>query len=124
MYKEISVKLVSLLSVLLLCFSSNTFAEKEVSISTGFVSGNTFRALDAVSKNVYATGIIDGVLIAPLYGAPKNKLAVIEKCTVGMTGQQLVAIFDKYLNSNPEVWNKSMHTIVFLAMSDACKIYT
>lgn len=109
------------LSIIILLFSPFIYAEKVVSISTGFVSGNTFRALDVVSKNVYAQGVIDGMLIAPMYGAPKLNLAVLEKCTEGMTGQQLVAIFNKYLKSNPEIWHKSMHTIVYRAMNDGCK---
>jgi hypothetical protein len=55
-----------------------------------------------------------------MYGAPKKNLAVLEKCTEGMTGQQLVAIFNKYLKSNPELWHKSMHTLVYRAMNEAC----
>ncbi|MFT5707244.1 MAG: hypothetical protein ACI9ES_001535 [Oceanospirillaceae bacterium] len=107
---------------MVLAFSSLTYAEKSVSISTGYVSGNNFILFDVVSKNIYAQGVIDGILIAPMYGAPKSNLAELEKCTVGMTGQQLVAIFNKYLVANPEIWHKSMHTIVHRAMNVACKM--
>jgi len=111
----------NILPLLILVFSTASYAESKVSISTGFITGNTFRALDVVSKNLYATGIIDGMLLSPLYGAPKGNLAQLEKCTEGMNGQQLVAIFNKYLNSDPEVWDRGMHTIVYSAMNVACK---
>jgi hypothetical protein len=114
------LRITKVLSILMLVFSSHTFADEVVTISTGFVSGNTFRALDDVSQNIYAQGVIDGILVSPAYGAPKKNLAILEKCTEGMTGQQLVAIFNKYLKSNPELWHKSMHTVVYRAMNEAC----
>jgi hypothetical protein len=120
MHKEMPLRITKVLSILMLVFSSHTFADEVVTISTGFVSGNTFRALDDVSKNVYAQGVIDGILVSPAYGAPKKNLAILEKCTEGMTGQQLVVIFNKYLKSNPELWHKSMHTVVYRAMNEAC----
>jgi hypothetical protein len=120
MHKEMPLRITKVLSILMLVFSSHTFADEVVTISTGFVSGNTFRALDDVSQNIYAQGVIDGILVSPAYGAPKKNLAILEKCTEGMTGQQLVAIFNKYLKSNPELWHKSMHTVVYRAMNEAC----
>jgi hypothetical protein len=120
MHTELLLRFTKVLSILILALSSLTFADEVVSISTGFVSGNTFRALDDVSKNVYTQGVIDGILVSPMYGTPKKNLAVLEKCTEGMTGQQLVAIFNKYLKSNPELWHKSMHTLVYRAMNEAC----
>lgn len=95
-------------------------ANDGVAVHDGFITGNIFRALDPTSKNVYATGLIDGILLAPLYGAPKEGLKNFEKCTVGMTGQQVVAIFEKYLNNNPERWHNSMHIIAFSALKGAC----
>ncbi len=94
--------------------------EEGVLIHNGFITGNTFRAFDQVSKNVYVTGLVDGILLAPLYGAPKKNLEKIEKCTVGMTGQQIVAILEKYLRGNPERWHHGMHVISYSALGEAC----
>jgi hypothetical protein len=95
-------------------------ADDGIAVQNGFITGNTFRALDQASKNVYATGLIDGILLAPLYGAPEERLNNFEQCTVGMTGQQVVAIFGKYLKNNPERWHNSMHVIAFSALREAC----
>jgi hypothetical protein len=72
MYNELPLKVSMILSIMILVFSPFSLAEKEVYISTGFVSGNTFRVLDAVSQNIYAQGVIDGILIAPMYGRAKT----------------------------------------------------
>ncbi|WP_299491282.1 Rap1a/Tai family immunity protein [uncultured Shewanella sp.] len=117
------MRISKIILILVLSFSPFIHAEKTISISNGFVSGNTFIALDTVGKNIYSQGVIDGMLIAPMYGAPKLNLAVLEQCTKGMTGKQLVAIFNKYLKSNPEIWHESMHTIIYRAMFEACNSY-
>lgn len=109
-----------ILFLLALLYPAICNAEESVLIHKGFITGNTFRALDPTSKNVYATGLIDGILLAPLYGAPEKNLDSFEACTIGMTGQQVVAIFEKYLRDNPDRWHQSMHVIGFSAMKHAC----
>lgn len=96
-------------------------ADNGISVKRGFITGNTFRALDQPSKNVYATGLVDGILLAPFYGAPEERLNNFERCTAGMTGQQIVAIFEKHLKENPERWHHDMHIIAFSALREACK---
>lgn len=103
----------------LLLISSHSQSQ-EVTIQNGFITGNTFRAMEETSKNVYVVGLLDGMFLAPLYGAPESKLDNLASCTVGMTGQQLVAIFNKYLANNPERWHSSMHTIGYAAMHEDC----
>jgi hypothetical protein len=90
-------------------------------IQNGFLTGNTFRALDDSSKKMYVIGLINGMFLAPMYGGSEEKVNSLASCTVGMNGQQLVAIFEKYLNNNPKRWNQSMHVIGYSAMLGACK---
>lgn len=121
MNQVLCVKICRVLALIVFMSSAVAHAEDKISISTGYLTGNTFKAMSDTSKNLYATGIIDGILLAPLYGAPKANLATLENCTEGMNGQQLVAIFNKYLALNPEVWHKSMHVTAHSAMKLACK---
>ena len=95
------------------------FADDGVLIHEGWITGNTFRAFEVESKNVYVVGLIDGIFLSPFYGASKENL---EQCTTGMTGQQVVAIFDKYLQKKPERWHLSMHVNGFSALKEACNI--
>ena len=108
--------------VLLILFSGQSIAEDDdsVLIQNGFIKGNDFRVLDSGGKNMYSMGLVDGILLSPLYGAPKSKLEEFESCTTGMNGSQLSAILDKYLAAHPERWHQSMHTLSFVALKEAC----
>ena len=105
---------------LMLLFTSANSQAQDISIQNGFITGNTFRAMEKASKNVYVTGLLDGMLLAPLYGAPEKNLQILASCTVNMNGQQLVAIFEKFLTNHPERWNQSMHIIGYSAMHKIC----
>jgi hypothetical protein len=122
MQRRIKLKFIRYNLLAILFLSLNIQAKEGVSIHQGWITGNTYRAFEATSKNVYAVGLVDGVFLSPLYGAPKEKLKPLEQCTTGMTGQQVVAIFNKYLNENPERWHQSMHVIGFTALKEACDI--
>lgn len=111
---KIAILLVSILPTL--CHAS-----EKVTVHTGFITGNTFLTLEPTSKNIYATGLIDGILLAPFYGAPGDNLKYFETCATGMPVRQVVAIFEKYLKENPEGWHRSMHVLGHLAMKQACR---
>jgi len=66
-------------------------------------------------------GVIDGMLDAPGFGAPKKKLSWLETCIVGMNGSQVAAIVDKALRDSPEHWNEPLNGGVFAAMAAACQ---
>jgi len=90
---------------------------------TGFIKGNTYREYSDDVKAVYVMGVMDGMVIAPVFSAPKKKLAWLEACSVGMSGYQVAAIVDKYLRDNPEHWHEPTNILVYSAMLDACKPY-
>jgi len=94
-----------------------------VAIKSGFVDGNGYRAFSGFEKRAYAMGLIDGYFLAPLFGAPKRRLEWLERCVVGMTDVQLVAIIDKFLQDHPERWHDGMHALVYSAMFEACRPY-
>jgi len=111
--------------VVLLVFSSGQSIAKDddsVLIQNGFIKGRDFRAFDSGNKYMYSMGLVDGILLSPLYGAPKSKLEKFESCTTGMNGSQLSAIFDKYLAENPERWHLSMHANGYAALQDTCNL--
>lgn len=68
-------------------------------------------------------GILDGMLLAPAFGAPDDgtKLKSLGTCIEGMTNVQVKAIIDKFLKDHPERWNNPMHTVAFTAMMEGCQ---
>ena len=97
-------------------------APVEVQVSF-FLHGNDYLKFSEVEKGAYVTGVIDGLLEAWAFGAPKKRTAWLADCVVGMSSEQLAAIADKYLRENPRKWNWPMNDLVYSAMFDGCKTY-
>jgi hypothetical protein len=95
----------------------------DVWVKSGFWTGNDFLQASITAQRAYATGLLDGVFLAPLLGAPKEdpNLASLERCTVGMTDGQVTAILIKELRDNPGDWHGKAHTMFFRAMKRACR---
>ncbi|GGI72860.1 hypothetical protein GCM10007978_08340 [Shewanella hanedai] len=111
-----------LVVLFLIVFASQSFASEDgtVLIQNGFIKGNEFRVFDNGSKNIYSMGLVDGILLSPLYGVRKSNMGRFEDCTAGMNGSQLTAIFDKYLAAHPERWHQGMHILAFVALKESC----
>lgn len=91
-----------------------------VSIQNGFITGLQFRDLMPNQKRTYTMGVVDGLFLAPLFGAPESGVLWLRECVVGMTDEQISMIVSRFLERHPERWHESMHGIVYGAMRDAC----
>lgn len=108
---------------ILLVSATLSFAEpgQPVYIKEGFLTGNSFRELNYDGKRAYAMGFLDGVFVSPMFDAPKKKLQWIERCAVGMTDEQVVAIFKKFLSENPPRWHEPMNILAWVSMKESCQ---
>jgi len=97
-------------------------AASSIAIHNGFLTGEQYRNEGATDQIMYSIGLVDGMLVSPLFGAPDTgKAEKLGKCTEGMSGSQIVAILNKHLNDHPEEWNQPMHAIAFRTFRDVCK---
>jgi hypothetical protein len=92
-----------------------------VMVKNGFRTGHDYRALTGSQQRNYLTGVVDGMFLAPLYGAPKTRMAWLEACLPGMSDEQVQAIVDSFVTVNPQRWHDSMHTTVYAALLRACE---
>ena len=107
--------------ILVLILAAITNANtQEILIKTGFITGNEYLRLPDVNKLHYVMGVVDGIFLAPFFGAPKDKMDWIEKFLVNMTDSQVTAIINKYLQENPQRWHESMNVIIYSAFREAC----
>jgi hypothetical protein len=107
--------------LLLATASAAAAQERPVTIHEGFYAGNDYRELHEGQRRVYVSGVIEGMLLAPLYGAPKSRMSWLESCAVGMSDKQVTAIVDKFMDEHPARWHEQMKTLVYSAMIGACK---
>jgi hypothetical protein len=107
--------------VLIASISAYTHSQKgTVRVHAGFMKGNDYLELDASEKRAYAMGAVNGMLVAPLLGAPEEKLKWLQDCTLDMNDEQVAAIITKYLRDNPAKWHFPMNLTSFNAMKLAC----
>jgi hypothetical protein len=107
----------------LLAFSG--FSQQGISVKTGFLTAEEFVHLNDQSQHDYAMGVVDGMLLAPLFGAPRawndgQKIGAFGDCITGMSSTQVAAIISKFVRDHPERWNGPMHAVAFTAMTQAC----
>jgi len=88
------------LTLLLVTFAAHAQI-RTVTIHNGFATGEEYLKMNETEQRAYAMGSVNGMLLAPLFGAPKWELRWFERCLEGMTDSQVAAILAEYLRDHP-----------------------
>jgi hypothetical protein len=107
------------LIVVLLCINSYA-SQQQVSISRGYFTGSEYLEMTETERRAYATGAINGMLVAPLLGAPQERVDWLKKCSANLSDTDTAAILTKYINSQPGQLSASLNVITFNALREAC----
>ena len=94
-------------------------SEQGILIHDGFGTGQDYISMSPGSKRIYAMGVVNGILIAPLFGAPKEEINWFESYLENMTDVQVAAILTKFLENNPGRWHDGLHILMFSAIKEA-----
>ena len=92
----------------------------EAIVRSGFITGQQFRQLSDVQRLHYAIGLLDGALLAPVFGAPRERMTWLETCTKPMTPTQISAMLARFVDDNPSQWHVSMNVLFGVAMRKLC----
>ncbi len=95
--------------------------DKPVLVHNGFCIGQDYLRMTESEKRAYSMGAINGMLVSPLLGAPKDKMLWLESYIENMTDEQIAAILTKYLQDNPGRWHDGLNVIMYSAMKEAYK---
>ena len=113
------MKRVVIVMALLTCL--NVFASQErVSISRGFFTGRDYFEMSDTEKRAYATGAVNGMLVAPFFGAPEARLQWFKTCTAKLSDEQLAAILTRYISNDSSQLSMSLNVVTFNALKDTC----
>lgn len=110
----------SVVLILLLVVPSFSVASETTLIRTGFGTGERYLSASEQEQRAYAAGIINGMLMAPMFGASRGKMRWLEQCIQGMTDSQIVSILTKYLRDNPGRWHETPHAPMYTALKESC----
>jgi len=111
---------IAVIVLMLLVLASIVHTEDGVLIHNGFMTGKDYLEMPPSQQRVYAAGVTNGMLLAPLFGAPKERMTWFEGCVTEMTDTQVAAILKKYLEDNPGRWHEIPHATMYRAMINAC----
>ena len=109
-----------LLAVLALITVVNA-SQQTVKISPGFFSGKDYLDMSDTEKRAYVRGEINGMLVAPFFGAPEENLAWLKTCSVKMSDEDLAAILSRFIRDQPGQMQTNLNIVTFNALREACK---
>ena len=113
--------MIRLLCLLVFLIFINGYAsQQQVTISRGFFTGSEYLEMSDTERRAYATGAVNGMLIAPLLGAPQERVDWLKKCTANMSDTETAAILTRYINTQPDQMSSSLNVITFNALREAC----
>ena len=111
-----------LLALLALLLFVNVYANQQtVKISSGFFSGKDYFDMSDTEKRAYVTGQINGMLVAPFFGAPEENLSWLKTCTSKMSDEDLAAILSRFLRDQPGQMQTNLNVVTFNALREACR---
>jgi hypothetical protein len=95
--------------------------QQRVSISGGFFTGKDYLDMTDTERRAYATGGINGMLVAPFFGAPEENVSWLKTCSAKMSDEEIAAILTRYIRDQPNQLATNLNVITFNAMRDACR---
>ena len=113
MKKKTILFLVLMLLFLALLTSFSQGQEEERTVS--FLTGNGYLRLAEENKIFYVGGLTDMLLASVSLYVPEL-YPYLEETIRNMSGQQIKAIFDKYLEEDPKEWHCSAGSLFFAAI--------
>jgi len=111
-----------LLAAIALIALINVYASQQtVKISPGFFTGKDYLDMSDTEKRAYVTGQINGMLVAPFFGAPEENLSWLRTCNGKMSDEQLASILNRYIRDQPNQMPLNLNVVTFNALREACR---
>jgi len=111
-----------LLPLIALAASVAVYANQQtVKISPGFFSGKDYLDMSDTEKRAYVTGEINGMLVAPFFGAPEENLSWLKTCSARKSDEELAAILSRFIRDQPAQMQTNLNVVTFNALREACK---
>ena len=103
----------------LLAFVSVYANQKTVSVAPGFFTGKDYLDMSDNERRAYATGAINGMLVAPFFGAPDENVNWLKTCTAKLSDEEIAEILTKHIREQNQL-NYNLNVLSFNAMRNAC----
>ena len=95
-------------------------AQQTVKISPGFFTARDYLDLSDTEKRAYVTGQINGMLVAPFFGASEENLIWLKTCSGKMSDEELASTLTRYIRDQPNQ-QQNLNVVTFTALREACR---
>ncbi|HEY0764176.1 MAG TPA: hypothetical protein VGD61_17495 [Pyrinomonadaceae bacterium] len=95
--------------------------QQTVKISPGFFTGKDYLEMSDTEKRAYVTGEINGMLVAPFFGAPEENLNWLKACSSQKSDEELAGILTRFIRDQPGQMQTNLNVVTFNALREACK---
>lgn len=95
--------------------------QQTVKISPGFFTGKDYLDMTDTEKRAYATGEINGMLVAPFFGAPEANLNWLKTCSGKMSDEEIATTLTRYIRDQPNQMQTNLNVVTFNALREACR---
>lgn len=110
-----------LLALVALIALINVYATQQtVKISPGFFAAKDYLDMSDTEKRAYVTGQMNGMLVAPFFGAPEENLSWLKTCSAKMSDEQLASLVTRYIRDQPNQ-TQNLNVVTFAALREACR---
>jgi hypothetical protein len=110
--------LVALVAFIITVYPAN---QHTVKISPGFFTGKDYLDMTDTEKRAYVTGEVNGMLVAPFFGAPEENLSWLKTCSGRMSDEQLATVLTRFIREQPNQTQLNLNVLTFNALRDACR---
>jgi hypothetical protein len=110
-----------LLALIALILAINVYANQQtVKISPGFFTAKDYLDMSDTERRAYVTGEINGMLVAPFFGAPEENLSWLKTCSAKMSDEELSSLLTRYIRDQPNP-QQPLNVVTFTALREACR---
>ena len=111
-----------LMSLIALVAVVTVYANQQtVKISPGFFTGKDYLDMSDTEKRAYVTGGINGMLVAPFFGAPEENVNWLKTCTGKMSDEEIADVLTRYIREQPKQMDAHLNVVTFNAIREACR---
>ena len=95
--------------------------QQQVKVSRGFFTAKDYMSMSDTERRAYATGAINGMLVAPFFGAPEENLSWLKTCTGSMSDERLAGVLGDHIRNQPNQLDSSLNVVTFTAIREYCR---
>ena len=109
-----------LVATIALIVAINIYANQQtVKISPGFFTAKDYLDMSETERRAYITGQINGMLVAPFFGAPEKNLSWLKSCSA-MSDEELASILARYIRDQANQ-QQNLNVVTFTALRESCR---